>query len=354
MKKRKSSKASLGDVANAAGVSKTAAGFALQNRPGVSKSTRKRILKIARQLNYAPDARLATRMTGIRQVASKDLLPIVWLNTSREKDSWHKYKFHTPYFEGARERALELGYRIEEIWMWQPGLTIRRISQIIYQQGIEGVIVSDPIRHVRLNLDHLAAVCIGGGLLLPALHRITADIHFNLLLAFKSLKRFGYRRIGICLTQEAERFSGHVIASMVLYFDSITPKSQRVTPLFFPYLIQDDAKESVYAAWLKRERPDVVVGLDNRLVQWAETAGFRVPEELGIVHLALEDDVPDWAGIYANKREIGRLAAESVISLIQNRQFGVPSIPSTRLVRGSWRAGNTLLIPRQDHSPQRR
>ncbi|MDD5261390.1 MAG: LacI family DNA-binding transcriptional regulator [Methylacidiphilales bacterium] len=348
MKKRKSSKASLGDVAKAAGVSKTAAGFALQNRAGVSRSTRRRILKIARQLNYAPDARLATRMTAIRQVASKDLLPIVWFNTNKEKDTWHKYKFHTPYLEGARERAFELGYRIEEIWMWQPGLTMRRISQIIYQQGIEGIIVSDPARHMRLNMDHLASVCIGGGLLLPALHRITTDIHFNLLLAFKSLKRFGYRRIGICLTQEAERFSGHVIASMVLYFDSITPKSQRIPPLFFPYLIKDEAKGMAFAAWLKRERPEVVIGLDNRLVQWAKNAGFRVPDELGIVHLAIEDDVLDWAGIYANKREVGRLAAESVISLIQNRQFGVPVIPSTRLVRGSWQNGRTLLIPRTE------
>jgi len=347
MKEKKPSNATLGDVANMAGISKTSAGCALKNLPGVSEETRKRVLQIARQLNYSPDARLASRMAGLRQAATRDLLPIAWLNSNEKKDAWQDYQFLSPYQEGARLRCKELGYRLEEIWTRQPGLKMRRISQIIDQQGIEGVIVTEPLRHVRLNWDRLAGVCIGGGLLMPQLHRITTNSVFNLATALKMLKRFGYQRIGICLTEEAERFSGHQVRSTAYYFNSTLPQSRRVKHLFFPYMIMKPGVDGeMAAAWVKRERPDVVVGLSNHLVNWVRAAGYRVPEDVGVVHLAIEDDVLDWAGIYANKREVGRLAANTLVALIQSRELRIPRINSTLLVRGTWRPGRTLLIPK--------
>lgn len=346
MKEKKSSKATLGDVAKAAGISKTSAGCALRNLPGVSEATRRRVLQIAGRLNYFPDPRLTSRMMSIRQTAAKELLPIAWLNTHKEKDAWQKHLFLAPYQEGARIRCKELGYRIEEIWTRQPGLKMRRISQIIEQQGIEGVIISEPARHFQLNWNRLAGISIGGGLLAPALHRVAPDIGFNLRLALKLVKRFGYRRIGVCLTEEMDRFSHHDIRSIVFYFNSKIPASRHVQPLFMPYVIRPVDDSALFGAWLKKERPDVVVGLNNDMVNWVKLAGYRVPQEVGVVHLAVEDDVLDWAGIYANKREVGRLAADMTVSLIQSREFGIPRITSTRFVRGSWQNGCTLLVPK--------
>jgi LacI family transcriptional regulator len=347
MKEKPTVKATLGDVAKAAGISKTSAGCALRNLAGVSEETRLRVQKIARRLDYSPDARLTSRMVGLRQAATRDLIPIAWLNTNEKKDAWREYQFLAPYQEGARVRCKELGYRIEEIWTRQPGLKMRRISQIIDQQGIEGVIVSEPARHVRLNWERLAGVCIGGGLLMPQLHRITTNSVFNTSLTLKMLKRFGYGRIGICITEEADRFSGHEIRSAIYYFNSTIPKSRRIKPLFFPYVIKEGDDKKMVTQWLHQEQPDVIVGHSCHLENWVKDAGYRVPQEVGVVHLAIEDDVLDWAGIYANKREVGRLAADTLISLIQSREFGVPKITSTRLVRGSWRSGRTLLVPKQ-------
>ena len=97
---------------------------------------------------------------------------------------------------------------------------------------------------------------------------------------------------------------------------------------------------------LRQHKPDVVIGLDNRLVQWVEAAGMRVPEDIGVVHLATDDDVSDWAGICGNKREMGAAAAEWVISLMKNRQFGIPKSAMEIGVRGTWHPGRTLLIPK--------
>lgn len=343
MEKKAKPKVSLGDVAREAKVSVTTAGCALRNLPGVGEEARQRILQIARRLNYFPDARLASTMAGIRRTAVKDLLPVVWLNANREKDAWRKYSFLSPYVEGARERLQELGYRIEEIWTREPGSSMRRIAQIIESQGIEGVIVTDPAKHVRLNWERLAGVAIGGGLLAPSLHRVAMDSNYNLALALKSLRRLGYQRIGVCLTEEADRFSRHGARSTTMYFNSTVPRGRRVEPLFTPYVISVENDQRLTTAWLKKERPDAVVGHSSMLVDWVEAAGFRVPEDIAVVHTAIEDDVLEWAGIYANKREVGRLAAAKLVSLIQYRQFGVPEIASSEMVPGVWRPGRTVL-----------
>lgn len=343
MKEKKHSKVSLGDVAKAAKVSKTAVTFALQNNPGVSRKTRERVLRVAKRLNYFPDPKLNSRMAGIRLAAVKDLLPVIWFNSCREKDAWKKFNFLSPYLEGARERCQELGYKIEEIWIKEPNFPMRRIARIIESQGIEGVFVTDPARHIHLNWEHLAGVSMGGGLLVPQLHQIATDVRFNLKLAFKSLRRLGYERIGLCLTEQADRFSHHDLRAINLYINSKLPKADRVEPLFTPPAANPEVDGVLVRAWLKQFKPDAVIGLSNHLVNWMQSAGLRVPRDIGVAHLAIEDDVLDWAGIYANKREVGRVAADKLISLIMHRQFGIPPIASTTFVPGVWRAGRTVV-----------
>jgi LacI family transcriptional regulator len=333
----------LRHIAEVAGVSKAAVGYALQNKLGVGSETRKRILEIARRLGYIPDARLASFMTKVRHTREKGPLPVAWLNTHAREDAWQKYKFLTPYFEGASERCASLGFRLDPIWVRRPGMTMSRLSQTLYQRGVEGVIVSHPVRHLRLQWNHLASVSLEGALLAPSLDRVMTDTNFNLLLAWKTLKRLGYRRIGICLQEEVDRFSHHMIRSTAQYLYRTAPARDRVRPLFHSHHSTDEMKGAEVGPWITSERPEVVIGHDSRLVHWIERAGHRVPEECGVVHLALDDDVGDWSGIYSNRRAAGRAAAERVISLVHHRQFGVPAVPMNSMIRGTWRMGATIL-----------
>lgn len=347
--KKKSNKASLGNIARLAGVSTSAVSLALSNKPGVSTATRARIHRIAQKAGYAPDARLRGLMAGVRGASSQEPLPIAWLNTAWQEDAWRSFRFHTPYLEGARGRAMELGYRLEEIWYHERGMTMRRLARILDQRGIEGVIVTHPARHIRLNWDHLASVALGSSLLAPKLHRIVADNSFNLLLALKSLRRLGYRRIGICLSHEIDSASNHTLraTALDLYFSSSSP--ERIPPLFHaPFKYQekpeydDKKKEAEMRRWLKRHKPEVIVGYDGRLKQWAEEEGFRVPGDVGIVHLAVDDDVLDWAGIHSHRREMGVAAVNWLVSLMRNHEFGVPKMPYTISIQGSWQTGRTI------------
>ncbi|MFA7343743.1 MAG: LacI family DNA-binding transcriptional regulator [Terrimicrobiaceae bacterium] len=348
MKKKKPSVVSLGEISRVAGISRAAAGYAMRNSPGVSPATRERVQAIARRLGYVPDARMAAIMAGVRGTKSKDLQPLAWLNTSEEEDAWHRYKFMSPYLEGARERARALGYRLDEIWTHEAGMTMSRISKILYHRGIEGVIVTHSARHVRLDWDRLAAVSLEGSLLAPRLQHVVRDSHYNLLLALKMLKRSGYRRIGICLENEFNRHSHRSLMAAAHHFHLAVPNPDRIPPLFYareePTGRPGSNKQ--ISRWLSRYRPDAVVGHSNCLVSCVEAAGYRVPEEIGIVHLGTDDDVSDWAGICSHRRKVGILAAELVVSLIHNRQFGVPDVAVSTVVRGTWHPGRTLLIPK--------
>jgi LacI family transcriptional regulator len=347
--KRPESRASLRDVAKAAGVSKTTAGYALQNHPEVNKATRQRILRIAARLGYAPDARVASWMATVRKAREKDLLPLVWLNTNLDPEAFRKYKFLSPYLEGCRERAFQLGYRIEEVWACHPAVPMERVARSLYQRGIEGVILTHYVSHFRLKWDHLAAVCLEGSLRAPRLHRVMTDFTFNLNLALKMLKRFGYRRIGLCLEVGIDRQTDHAIHDTIHRFLEENPKTHRVPPLFYmwkggPKREQECKAEAI--SWMKAWRPDVVLGHSNHLVEWVKEAGFRVPRDMGVVHLATDDDVRDWAGICSYRHTTGAAAAELVISLIRNRQFGVPKVAMKTLIPGSWSPGRTLLVPK--------
>src|SRR5262249_32924512 len=152
-------------------------------------------------------------------------------------------RYFSPYFEGASERAQQLGYRLEEIWLRQPGMTMRRIAQILDQRGIEGVIVTMYMHHFRFNWDHLAGVSLEHVTLAPRLHRVTTDFFSNFLLAVRMLQRFGYRRIGVCLDAAIALRTRHTIRATIHYHEAMLPRAKRIPPMFYPGAWQKSWRE---------------------------------------------------------------------------------------------------------------
>jgi LacI family transcriptional regulator len=339
---------SLSDISQAAGLSKATVSYVLHNKRGPSPETRARVLRIAEQLGYRPDARVVSYMATVRQATTKQLLPIAWVNTNWEKGAWENYKFLSPYYEGASARCLELGYRLEKIWAAEPGVPMRRVAQIIYQRGIEAAIVTHGWSHIRLRWEHLASVSIESALLAPRLTNVMSDTTYNVVLALKMLRRYGYRRIGVTFDFLVGRSSYNLAKSAVALFHTAVPPAEVVPPFYFNRNKDFNWPEvyKQFAAWVRQHRPDSIVCHDNRMVEMIEDLGLRVPEDVGVVHIATDDDVPAWSGINSRRREIGASAADTVISLLQNRRFGVPKLPLEVRIRGTWHNGNTLLVPK--------
>lgn len=339
---------SLAEIAREAGVSRMAVSLALRNLPRVSAETKARILAAAERLGYKPDARLSSWMTMVRGTASSDLLPIAWLNSSMDENAWQQ-NYLLPYFEGAQNRCEQLGYRLEEFWLCKPGMTNRRMSRILYNRGIQGIILAPPhdrlgTGHIQLDWQHFACAAFEEKALIPSqIPCVTQDWFYNITLALKWLRRLGYRRIGILLPGQLDRRSGHMGQAAIHYFQLRIPKGERV-PVLINTNPSADGEDIIQ--WIKEVKPDVVVGQNSELVDAINRAGYRVPEDIGVVHLALEDDCTDWAGIWAHKREIGAMATDMVIARLQKNDFGIPSVRSNMLIPGRWNQGWTLLEPK--------
>lgn len=163
------------------------------------------------------------------------------------------------------------------------------------------------------------------------------------MLAMKMLRRFGYRRIGVLIQAQADKRSYHAIQAVVGFFQQGIPAAHRVPPLLHIY---GSIPGREFPAWLKTHRPDVVVCQHSMVPAWIEESGFKVPDDIGVVHFSLDDDCADWAGICARKRMIGATTVTTVVSLMQNNQIGPPQILMNTLIQGQWQAGKTLLIPK--------
>jgi LacI family transcriptional regulator len=338
---------SLGDIAKKCALSRTAVSYALRGHPGIPAATRERVRAVANQLGYRPDPRMAFRMEQVRGAKAKDLLPLAWLNLDKDRDAWSRHLYLRPYLEGARERCLDMGYQLEEFWVRQPGMTMRRMSEILYHRGIQGVIVAPSAfysaGHLRLQWKNFAAVSFDRGLLAPRIHRIIPDYFYNILLTLKILRRAGYRRIGVYLQLQTERRSTHAYAAGVLYFHSVIPEAERIAPRFEHH--RPNYRRG-FEQWFRTVQPDVIVCHHSELPQWLAELGVKVPEQVGVTHLATDDDVADWAGIRQRKREIGASAAEMAISQLQNYRFGLPDPALDTLIQGQWHPGKTLLTPK--------
>jgi len=338
---------SLAEIARQAGVTPATVSYALRNKPGVSRATQERILKISAKLGYSPDSRMATIMAATRRATTKTLLPIVWLNNHTREDAWSRFEYLRPYLEGAKHRAIELGYRLEEIWTKEPGMTARRLSRILYSRGIEGVIVTQYVTHIRLNWDRFAAVALHGQLVAPSLPHVAEDLSYNLFTVVKQLRRLGFRKVGICLEASLNTYAYVTLTPVARYLTETlaSEKGGRIPPLFYPWGWgtddnRDQGAEAV--AWIRKYRPEAIVCHSSMLLAWIRKAGLRVPEDIALAHLATDDDVSDWAGIHSNRRACGAIAVDQVVSRIVNRQFGIPRVSQDTLVRGEWHGGWTV------------
>jgi len=346
-------KVSLKQIAERAGVSRMTVSCALKNSPRVKPETAQRIGAIARELGYSPDPRIAATMARVRDAKHKDLQPLAWINANADRRAFHKHKWLAPFLDGAKERCAELGYRLDEFWLREPGMTEKRLSSIIAHRGISGVIVTPTlpsITHLRLDWRQFASVSFESAILVPRLHHVSPDYYYNIMLTLKMLRRLGYRRIGLCLQQLEARRSHHTYQAALRLFHSGIPQEDRTPSLIFrPF----DFGE--FNHWLDTARPDVVIGHHSRMLDWLAEAGRRVPDDIGVAHLSLDGDCENWAGIWQHKQRIGAQAVEQLVSMLQNNRIGLPDLAYETLIPGAWRFGKTLRSPSSlDRPPRKR
>ena len=327
------------DVAREVQMSVSTVCRALRDDPQIAASTRARIRTKAESLGYKPDPLLSAfasrrrgRMMGI------DASTIAFITKFPSASYWKTHPYYGKLFEGAHARAGSLGYQLEHFWLGEPGMTARRLSDILYSRGISALFLA-PIPavrgHLSMNWSRFAAITVGYSLLRPNLHRASAHHFHGILTSVRALRRRGYRRIGFGICKNtSKRVDGQWLAGFLLC-------QHVLADVKLSFFVFDDASAPQISTWCRKEKLEVVIGAEPVVLDHLRKANL-VPETVDYASGSWDESQPEIAGLDQRPQEIGGTAIDLLVAQLQRGEKGIPKVPLATLVEGRWRDGASL------------
>jgi DNA-binding LacI/PurR family transcriptional regulator len=183
----------------------------------------------------------------------------------------------------------------------------------------------------------LACVVIGVRPERPALHFACNDQFSTALETAEQLSSRGYTRPGLAIAREIEEDVDYRF-SAGFYGGRGKPEWRHAIPVFD--FKPGDAKG--FGKWFEKHAPDVVVTTHKEVRPWIEAAGKRIPQDVGLLHLDLTDELPGWSGMRQNNLLVGAAAIDLVVAQLHRNETGLPPFPKCVMVESNWVEGETL------------
>ncbi len=340
----------LRDIAIKADVDISTVSRALRNSPSVHSATRAHLQKIASDLGYIPDPAMSALVAYRKGVqASSYQSTLAWLDNWPVRGGMREIQSFNEYFLGATERATRFGYKVEEFFLHEKGMTPARMAAILRARNIQGIIVP-PQQYDGAEFDfdftHFSAVALGYSLRPALLHVVTNHQFLSITLVVKKLRSLGYRRIALYLYADWDKKVNEGYSTGFFSAQKNLPAKDCI-PAYL-YKGSESVAEEIIAAqfkdWFARTRPEVIItqGLYPEVANWLKPLRLQVPRDVGIVDLSTHPDKPDISGIYQNDRLIGATAADLVIGMLQRNEQGLPMTLIYTQVDGVWQPGKSV------------
>jgi LacI family transcriptional regulator len=324
----------LTQVAAAAGVSLATTSYALRNDRRIPRVTADRVKAVAKRLGYRPNPRVSALMAHIRQaqpVTVGERIAFLWI------DAPPGQRPYAELFAGAKARAVQLGYSLEEFWLASPGVSARRLQQILYSRGIAGLLISPRIQpeakfKIPWDWNLFAPVVLGTAEGEPELHH-SAHHHYGAMrLAMLRLEAMGKRRIVGLLNPDIEERARRAWSAGFLAHHPLKERAGE-------FLAGEIAKNgAALVRWVRQRQPDAIVGVRG-LVGILLDNGWRPSARTKVVVLDSAPNPWGFAGIDQGQRVIASNAVDLVDGQLQHNERGVPEHVKMLLFAGRWVAG---------------
>ena len=342
----------LKEVAALAGVSIATASGALSGETRVKPSTRARVQAAAIQLNYRKNS--AAAVMGSKRAPH---LPrqsfLVWLTSLKTV-----YSFD--YLEFAAMEAERLGVQFDHINIHDPHDALRVFRQL-EARGCDGIIWgnSDQTGLPTLPWHRFSVISSENHPMSEGFDVVRANHFFGTLELLRRVQAAGYRRVGICLCEHTPRMTDddfRLGAACAFQTHDITPK-ERIPILRIPFRESDEK----LIPWVKKHRPDVIVGFNAKQYLCLERHGFSIPEDFAYV--ALHANIASngiLAGRQTNTEIILKQAVRILLEKVRRKICGLSEHPQETIITPPLLAGATcphlqgdISQPMADDSPTR-
>lgn len=328
---------SIRKIAAEVGLSPMAVSLALRDAPGISAATRQRVRAKAAEMGYYPDpelVHLSTLMRTGRPPGFHSTLAFLNVFPERDRSRWEAYLHGL--FEGAKARAERIGYRLEEFWTREPGLSARRLSSILFTRGIKGVLL--PVLHEDMAVPDLdwsrfTVVTLTDSPTIHGMLRVAPDNAYAMNLGLSEIARLGYTRpallVPAALDERTRRMQSSVFARWIWE-----------NRLGHELLELRDLSRREFVAWLEACRPDVVFcpHADPFGAWWRAWAATK-EEPPAFVSLAWSSWLASFAGMDKCTANIGGHGVDMLVAALNRGETGLKPDAPTLHVPGLWRDG---------------
>ena len=328
-------------LARALNLSHTTVSDALRGKGRVDPATVARVLKAAKEAGYRRNPLAAAVMSELRRSRGgtfRGVLAAVDIVEPQRSDP-HGV-FHRELVEGGRERAAELGFKVEVFIVDKTNLTVSRLDGILQSRGIHGVLVL-PSWYAPdwsgLDWTQYAGVYTDYVIERPALHCVCCNHYRSTMSLIARLIERGYRRPGLYVEIGRDQRTQHRFSAAFRSSQETCAGLEIVPPL-----IVAGRDRAEFEAWFRRHKPDVVLSHFTEIIEWMEACGARVPQTHGFASLNLLYKTRPCAGLDQQPRELGARAVEMLIAQLQRNERGVPAWPTTTTIPARWVEGPTI------------
>ena len=333
-----SRKTTLRDVASAANMSLAAVSMALSRHPNIPATTRRAVEAVAARLGYERNYRVSELMSyvrGTRHDSYHETLAYVSSHPINAVPHWQK-----PYLDGARREAERLRCKLDFFWCEEPGMSRRRLSEIISGRGIRGLLIAplpDHKNDLPLTWSKFTAVALGYSLARPSIHRVLNHHYNTILLAMTKLVERGYRRIALAVEPVNQWSVNHLWKAA--YVAGLEILELPRPPLCFIAEFRPD----IFHKWFLKHRPDAIIANDATYYRALHERGLNAPENFGIVSLTVREEADKTLSrVDQNHAEEGATAIRLIVSELLHNQLGIPPIRQTVMLDGIWIEGETV------------
>jgi DNA-binding LacI/PurR family transcriptional regulator len=337
------------DIALKAGVGRSTVSLALKGHPKISQETRERIMQAAQALNYSPDpmlSALATYRNRIREQAFHGTL--AWLVNAQSGYDWEQGPYYSSYFAGAATRAATYGYHLEKFSLNTNGITRTRLQSILLARNVQGLLLCPQPRagmSMEFAWENFAAVTFGYSLISPLLHTVASAHFLNTRHVVRELAARGYTRIGLVIDRTTDRRCGSNVYAGFLIEQVLDERLERL-PAFLDHDPVQIREEKDYGRKLHRyieeHRLDALLTSDYRILEVLTAEGIRAPSDIGVAGLSLPSADTALSGVVEDSTQIGAVAMDMLVGMVQRTERGVPVSPIRTHLEGIWHEGRTL------------
>lgn len=332
----------IADVAREAGVAYSTASLALRGVARVAPATRQRVLAVAEQLGYSPNAAAALLASQRRQ--------------GRHQANQINLAFLTPHFSyheqsassGVHSAASRLGYGVLTPYLDQT-TDFSQLARRLYQSGVEGIMIN--ARHAwsgfdwrQFEFDRFCVVKIGRGLSDVSATTVCVNVSEMTRLALRKIYEAGYRSVFCLLSiSPSEADNDARIGTVYSFRHRLLQAGCRLEWLEIPLHNKQLLAKALES--MRKARTEAVLAFPAGFHGNLKDAGVMIPESMAYAAMPVvpwNDPKALVAGVDARDVDQGTHAVDLLHQLIILRKRGLQENFDQTHLRPLWRAGLSL------------